>query len=117
MDIVAHDRDGNEMCIDMVITHPAVADPCELVGNSRHQGNAAKGAESRKYQKYPECRVLYPFAMETGGRLGQVAKGVIKRFAPPKAADRTRAINELHTQLSHVVQIHNAYMILRAEGR
>ena len=104
------------MCIDIVVTHAAVANPEHLAANARHQGTAAKAAEARKYTKYYNCKVLYPFAIETGGRLGEVAKAVIKRLAPTRPADRTQAINDLHAQISHAVQLHNALMIMHREN-
>jgi len=116
MDIGTHDATGDRILIDVVVTHAAAADEVAMARAAQVDGAAAAAAERRKRARYPQAVGLVPFALETGGRPGAAARGLVRRLAPTEPALRTEAIGDLWQSLGVVVQRANALRVLALAG-
>ena len=65
-------KDGQTHWLDVVVTEPLCEDQGQRRARVRKYGLAAENAEKAKHEEYgPE---VVPFALETGGRWGALAR-------------------------------------------
>ena len=79
MDVVVHDGLARSL-VDVVIVSPFAGDDSFRRACARRDGHAARRAECIKRVRYP-THDLVPFAVETGGRLGNAARAFLLRLA------------------------------------
>ena len=71
---------GTWHVVDVVVTSPDSTDPREERARAAHAGLAAEDAARGKQLRYPPgptTPLLTPFAVETGGRLGEAARQLV----------------------------------------
>ena len=79
LDVVIFDGTSRSL-VDVVVVSPYVQDQSYRRACARRDGHASRRAAIAKRVRYP-CADLVPFALETGGRLGADARGLLSRMA------------------------------------
>ena len=79
-------------------------------GSAITGGIAAKRGELAKFQKYKELPGLCPFAIEAGGKIGNLARAAVRDLCPhPRGhAARSSWITEAYQDLAVTLQKENA---------
>ena len=114
MDVVGCRQDGSPEFIDVRVASPVSTDPGRLARAALIDGVMAAEHERDKLRRYPHAANLVPFVIETGGRIGTLARAFARRHAPKEPEMRSRAISCLWHDVSAVCQRHNALMCLRS---
>jgi hypothetical protein len=102
--------------VDATITTPLTQEMVRRGRSSQVPGAAAAAAARMKRSSYPEIP-LFPFAVETYGRLGEEARGLAQLLAPKDKTKRSEAIAGFYQDVSSSVQKGNADAILAAAVR
>ena len=96
-------RDGTaRSVVDVVIVSPYAGDSGYRGACARRDGHASRRAAITKRARYP-TQDLDPFALETGGRMGNDARAFLSCLADA-ADDRTGELQYLQRAISSVLQ-------------
>ena len=124
LDVATADlRTGAPLFVDVVIKTAHSDDPGRLGARARKDGVAAGEAANGKRQRYPGAGVgLVPFALEDGGRPCDEVVSFIRMLATcrTEAEDGNAdwgGPTQLWQELSTLLQLGNAEVILSANGR
>ena len=79
LDVIIHDGISRSL-LDVVIVSPLAGGAAYRRACARRDGHAARRAECTKRARYPTADSV-PFALETGGRLGNSARAFVMRMA------------------------------------
>ena len=101
LDVIVHDGISRSL-VDVVIVSPLAADQTFRRACARRDGHAARRAECAKRSRYPSHE-LVPFALETGGRLGNAARAFLLKLAD-SADDPVNERVALYRAVSIVLQ-------------
>ena len=101
MDLVAHDG-VRELLVDVTVVSPLAGGVDFVAACARRDGHAARRAAIAKRQKY-DSPDLIPFAIETGGRLGEDARALLKRLAA-EGDDPEKELISLYKAISTTIQ-------------
>ena len=124
LDVVVTDPStGVPLYVDAVVKCAHTDDPGRLQARARKAGRAAAEAAMGKRRRYGQAGAnLVPFAFEDGGRPSEEAVAFVRRLG----AARTEAeegsadwggTGRLWQELSTVLQLGNAELVLSANGR
>ena len=102
-----------QLYADVVVCSPASTDGSRTLRNARTNGAAAEAAEKGKRRRYPHPE-LTPLAVETLGRLGEVAAAFARRWATREPAKRSLAIASFYRRIAAALQQHNGDMLIAA---
>ena len=112
------DNKGQRTHVDCVVTCPTTTNANEQCIRAQVDGRAASMAEAEKGRRYKRGdnpnEGLVAFAIESRGRLGEQAMGLIKAVAPTDPSLRASAIQEAYQGLSVVIQCRLAEILLSA---
>ena len=101
LDLVVHDG-AHRLLLDVVVVSPFASGDGFRRACARRDGHAARRAEITKRTRYPS-NDLVPFAVETGGRLGNEARAFLLRCAE-FAEDPSKERQFLYRAISSVLQ-------------
>ena len=101
LDVVAHDG-AARLLVDVVVVSACGGDDSFRRACARRDGHACRRAEIAKRARYPTPD-LVPFALETGGRLGNDARAFLVRCANA-ADDPVKELSFLHRAVSSMLQ-------------
>ena len=114
LDVVVHDGAARSL-LDVVIVSPYAGDASFRAACARRDGHASRRAAVSKRARYPHSD-LVPFALETGGRMGNDARAFIARLADA-ADDRHSELQYLHRAISSMLQNGVAMMLQPKSAR
>ena len=101
LDVIVHDGISRNL-IDVVIVSPLAGGAAYRRACARRDGHAARRAECTKRASYPTAD-LVPFALETGGRLGNAARAFVMRMAEAAEHPTTERLR-LYRAISSTLQ-------------
>jgi hypothetical protein len=102
-----------QLYVDVVVCSPVSTDTSRTLRNATTNGAAAEAAEKGKRRRYPYPE-LSPLAVETLGRLGEVAAAFARRWATREPSKRSSAVASFHRRVAAALQQHNGDMLLAA---
>ena len=108
LDVVVHDGVARSL-VDVVIVSPYAGNQAYRAACARRDGYASRRAAVAKRARYPHAD-LVPFALETGGRMGNEARAFLHRMAD-SAEDRHRELQYLYRAISSTLQSGIARML------
>ena len=113
------DNKGIRTHVDCVVTCATTTNANEQCIRAQVDGRAANEAEIQKGRRYKRSdnphEGLVAFAIESRGRVGEQAMGLIKAMAPTDPTLRSLVIQEAYQGLSVVIQSRLAEILLSAE--
>ena len=113
------DTKGQRTHVDCVVTCSSTSNQREQCIRAQVDGRAAQAAEVEKARRYKRSdnphEALVAFAVESRGRVGEEAMGLIKAVAPTEPSLRTAVIQDAYQSLSVVIQHRIAEILLSAE--
>ena len=74
------------------------------------QKAAAAEAEKTKIRRHPNVTELVPVAIETGGRIGNMATSCIRRYAREQVEEHTKAMKSFREVVREVLQTRHVVM-------
>lgn len=101
LDVIIHDGISRSL-IDVVIVSPLAGGAAHRRACARRDGHAARHAECTKRTRYPTAD-LVPFALETGGRIGNSARAFVIRMAEATERPATERLR-LYRAISSTLQ-------------
>ena len=108
LDVIVHDGTARSL-LDVVIVSPYAGNDSFRAACACRDGHASRRAAVAKRARYPN-RDLVPFALETGGRMGNDARAFLSRMADA-AEDRHSELQYLQRAISSVLQDGIAMML------
>ena len=113
LDVIVHEGTARSL-LDVVIVSPYGGNDSFRAACARRDGHASRRAAVAKRARYPN-RDLVPFALETGGRMGNDARAFLSRMADA-AEDRHSELQYLQRAISSVLQDGIAMMLQPKPG-
>ena len=127
LDVATSDsRTGLPLYLDVTIASAFSTNPERLAARARGDGRAAADAAAMKRRRYPLAGAsLVPLAFEAGGRPSESTAGFMRQMGAAWAGSHASEDGELPApvtgvlwqQVSSLLQLGNAEMILSANGR
>ena len=119
LDVQFYDGDGRLCHIDVTVTAAATETTAEQAARAAKDGRAAAQAETTKRNRYKQAdnpgEPLIVFAVESRGRLGESALGLLRSLAP-EGPSRGVELAKAYRDLSILVQRRRAHLLRAAQG-
>ena len=111
---ITFDVAGRRLWIDVAVVSPLTNSSVQRARRSRIDGAAARDEEAHKRSKY--AGLATPFVVETMGRPGDSARGVLGAFATDNGAGLSADVAAAWQTVSAIVQAESAALELKANG-